>query len=405
MTDLAISTVVPDFNQELLKPWRAPEWLTLNEVACLIVGVDPSEYKKSWYQDDDDEEYQTGFNPNETYPIYNIKSIQRLLCHEITLFNNWFQIPGEECFFSADDLKKDIQKGPKSYSFRQLSISAWLIHKGIESVYFQTAKTIKIDTLNYWKAIEWLEVETLAQLICDFNPDKIALIKHLNLSNYISSLKEEPKSFIECNQPGFITPIKRRLDEEITYYHMAEKYNDRVHKSVFTSKNVRYKSNPVVSTGDRQIRYLKYEDGTGEGGEYQIRQSAINVWLEELGVESDYFCSSEDDNQQVVAYSRPSEDKTSLQIRNEAKKKLKEIAQRYAEKLWIEDSDNELRLMEICEKVWNYLITEKPDNEEFISNFGKEVVDWLPDKSGSLKAWLRNGAPDYARKGGAPKKK
>jgi len=67
--------------------------------------------------------------------------------------------------------------------------------------------------------------------------------------------------------------------------------------------------------------------------------------------------------------------------------------------LWDRDELKQIRLGEMCEEVYSHLYT---------MFSGDDLADYqtaLPDLPQGLKPWLREIAPDYARKGGAPKKK
>lgn len=285
MANIELSTVVSILNMEQLKEWRITEWLTTDEIICLIVGVLPSEYKFSWYCDKSS--LRTGFEPSTTFPIYNIKPIEQLLLHEINLFENRINIPGEKCFFSVDDIKKDESDFLDLYCFRQSSIRQWLEHKNIESIYFKTTNNDVINGLDYWKAIEWLDIKTLAQLICDFSPDKAYLIDELNMPKFLAEFNEEPHSFIEYKLPDSITPVERQLEEERSQYYKIATSEGNEYRSIFTPENVRFKCYPT--NRNKQVSYLEFDDGSGEGGEYQVRQSVVKQWLEENGVQSAYF--------------------------------------------------------------------------------------------------------------------
>jgi len=75
---------------------------------------------------------------------------------------------------------------------------------------------------------------------------------------------------------------------------------------------------------------------------------------------------------------------------------IKEIAQRVALMRWEVDTAEEIRLGEMCGNIF----------AEFCeASKGKDWEELLPDTSEGIKPWLREVAPDYAKKQGRPKKK
>lgn len=71
-----------------------------------------------------------------------------------------------------------------------------------------------------------------------------------------------------------------------------------------------------------------------------------------------------------------------------------ECAKEAATKLWANDHERKIRLGEMCERVYKLMQSIEQDHGR----------DFLPGESDGLKPWLRKVAPDYARRGGAPKK-
>lgn len=74
---------------------------------------------------------------------------------------------------------------------------------------------------------------------------------------------------------------------------------------------------------------------------------------------------------------------------------LKDMAQAIAETVWESDLKHQIRLAEACEMVWPQLVD---------IAIRRDMQELMPDKASSLKDWLRPVAPEYARKGGRPKK-
>jgi len=75
---------------------------------------------------------------------------------------------------------------------------------------------------------------------------------------------------------------------------------------------------------------------------------------------------------------------------NQRKGRCKAMAQAEAEKLWAADHDQEIRLSDMCQHVWNGMLDEHRD--------------YLPNIADGMKSWLRSVAPPYAKKPGRPKK-
>ncbi|WP_323847027.1 hypothetical protein [Microbulbifer magnicolonia] len=79
-----------------------------------------------------------------------------------------------------------------------------------------------------------------------------------------------------------------------------------------------------------------------------------------------------------------------------ASKTLKECAQREAVALWELDTEQLIRIGEMCELVYKKLLT---------ATHGHELYGYLPGSPEGIKAWLRPVAPAYATKAGPPKRK
>lgn len=95
------------------------------------------------------------------------------------------------------------------------------------------------------------------------------------------------------------------------------------------------------------------------------------------------------------AFTSTIKSKLPLKIKNDRLAMLKEYAQSLAEDRWSEDINKELRMMDMCHAIWPELVDAA---EEF------KIKDVLPDRPELLKNWIRPVAPDWAKKGGAPKK-
>ena len=81
--------------------------------------------------------------------------------------------------------------------------------------------------------------------------------------------------------------------------------------------------------------------------------------------------------------------------RNARKQELMGSVRAHARQLWEEKDDQRLRITEMSELLWKEIVS-SPQYPEF--------SDLLPDKPAGLKPWIRPVAPDYARRGGRPKK-
>lgn len=81
--------------------------------------------------------------------------------------------------------------------------------------------------------------------------------------------------------------------------------------------------------------------------------------------------------------------------RNLNSQTCKEIAQSLARSGWEKDTENAIRITEMANEVWAAFYQFKVP---------KEIMDCLPDRAEGIKTWLREVAPEYAKRGGAPKK-
>lgn len=97
----------------------------------------------------------------------------------------------------------------------------------------------------------------------------------------------------------------------------------------------------------------------------------------------------------VKAYISKSRSDRPLKDKNDRLAILKYHAQSLAETLWSKDVNKELRMMDMCHAIWPELIDAADD---------VKIRDVLPDRPELLKNWIRPVAPDWAKKGGAPKK-
>ncbi|MFC1689787.1 hypothetical protein ACFL07_09080 [Pseudomonadota bacterium] len=78
----------------------------------------------------------------------------------------------------------------------------------------------------------------------------------------------------------------------------------------------------------------------------------------------------------------------------------KNIAQAFAIQKWESEEEGKTRISEMCEHVWQRICEERYEGK-----IGQVIIDGLPDKPSGLKAWLREIAPDDAKKPGRPPKK
>lgn len=85
----------------------------------------------------------------------------------------------------------------------------------------------------------------------------------------------------------------------------------------------------------------------------------------------------------------------SFHSKNQKLAALRKHAQLLAKSRWSEDVNKELRMMDMCHAVWPELVDAADD---------VKIRDVLPDRPELLKNWIRPVAPDWAKKGGAPKK-
>ena len=103
--------------------------------------------------------------------------------------------------------------------------------------------------------------------------------------------------------------------------------------------------------------------------------------------------------------------KLPFKIKASNQRLIKEVAQDYASKKWKNDTNNELRLSDMCELVWADMYTDIEASLKHFSNApeslatAQAVQALFPDQPSGLKKHLREVAPAYASKKGAPRKK
>ena len=85
----------------------------------------------------------------------------------------------------------------------------------------------------------------------------------------------------------------------------------------------------------------------------------------------------------------------SLFLRNAKIKFLKGAASQIAEDYWESDTRKEIRITSMCELIWPKIVELADD---------LTLVDLLPNDASKLKPWIRGIAPEWAKKGGRPKK-
>ncbi len=101
-----------------------------------------------------------------------------------------------------------------------------------------------------------------------------------------------------------------------------------------------------------------------------------------------------------------------LHTRNNASKANKELIQIWATEIWKNDISKSIRLTDMCDVIHKTMET-RVENEikDVFKDDADDCKEWIealkkaiPKKSESLKPWLREVAPDYAKKPGRPKK-
>lgn len=76
---------------------------------------------------------------------------------------------------------------------------------------------------------------------------------------------------------------------------------------------------------------------------------------------------------------------------NKRKAEAKAWALDYASSAWVKDTEQRIRIGEMAENLWTAMVD---------AGFS----DALPDKAAGLSDWVRAIAPDYAKRGGRPRK-
>jgi hypothetical protein len=84
-------------------------------------------------------------------------------------------------------------------------------------------------------------------------------------------------------------------------------------------------------------------------------------------------------------------------------KYLKHTAQKLAQENWQSDTDQQIRISEMADIVWGKLY--ERITTEFSESTRESALEALPDLPVGLRPWLRELAPDYAKKPGRPRKK
>lgn len=101
-----------------------------------------------------------------------------------------------------------------------------------------------------------------------------------------------------------------------------------------------------------------------------------------------------------------------LHTRNNASKANKELIQIWATEIWKNDISKSIRLTDMCDVIHKTMET-RVENEikDVFKDDADDCKEWIealkkaiPKKSQSLKPWLREVAPDYAKKPGRPNK-
>lgn len=84
------------------------------------------------------------------------------------------------------------------------------------------------------------------------------------------------------------------------------------------------------------------------------------------------------------------------------------IAQQIASDIWSKDSDKSIRSGEMCELIVQRIfeIESLADHEItiYFTRHNKKITEYIPKDWSHIKKWIKNETPDYAKKGGAPKK-
>ena len=217
--------------------------------------------------------------------------------------------------------------------------------------------------------------------------------------------------------------------KRVESYSGYESWNDYVDRSVNTKKNsLTENSQNMLNTKREQLKKkppldeflehqkTQYSLATKNGWGNELRWKILNITtinVEEAlisGCHSDIVMRSIALSRAIDAFQQPtnhmlmkmlkaliSKNKRELPLKAKNQKLaiVKEHVQLLAKTRWTEDFNNELRMIDMCHAVWQELV-ETPEFDE--------IKDVLPDRAELLKKWIRPAAPDWAKKGGAPKK-
>lgn len=94
---------------------------------------------------------------------------------------------------------------------------------------------------------------------------------------------------------------------------------------------------------------------------------------------------------------------SNIERHNRLKYIVIDIARKEAKKLWEDDHERKIRMRDMCYLVIDKLFEHEQLKQELGSQ-GIELTSMIPEHMTSMKNWFKDIAPDYARKGGRPKK-
>lgn len=89
-----------------------------------------------------------------------------------------------------------------------------------------------------------------------------------------------------------------------------------------------------------------------------------------------------------------------LQEKNRNSQVVRLIVQEIAKRNWVADTEQSIRVGEMCELVWAEMLDESIPTES-----RDMAMKHLPDKAAGLRNWISPVAPEYAKKRGRPRKK
>jgi hypothetical protein len=203
------------------------------------------------------------------------------------------------------------------------------------------------------------------------------------MENYISiedalNLKERPKTAARMRQSAIVADVELYISHALlqTYKAIQGQYFDIRYADLFNAADEAKQAFKSDNKNWLCIALFRLGEATAR---MQLPTECELLKTEHALLKNEYL-----EAQRTIG----------LQNYNAEKAQLKQIVQAFAEDFWQKDSHKELRVSDMTDEVY----------AKTHAVLGKNpIIEYLPEK-GAVKDWLREIAPDYAKKGGRPKK-